>query len=420
MGIISRVVAVMTAIALVFGVHAWSASRTSAPVAESYSCVTGDEPACLPPTVASSAKTTGSVVASVLSSVMTTPSNGAMVTLPGLRSSSSHVATTTKTSHPRKAAAKPRVTKHKRTSVTSTSAARRASQARKKAAAAAAHARAVRRLRARPAPASSVPVMPARVTTSASGASINVTDTSSWPSDATTGVPEGTALRKVGTIQADTPGQIIDSVDVTGTINVTARGVVIRNCRIHSSKDPYGILVYQGASARIEDCEFYGQQEAAIAGNSWAAFRVNIHSQRSDGVKLGSNCALIDSFIHDFTLAPGSHADGGQMQTGVHNLTVRHNTILMGTSKSDNAALMFSPDLGPSGTGPVTVTDNLLGGGGITLRIVDGNNGRYHQTGYSVRGNRFVPNAIYQEVRVNEPLKAFLGWTDNRLTGPHD
>ena len=113
--------------------------------------------------------------------------------------------------------------------------------------------------------------MPARVTTSASGASFEITDTSSWPSDATTGVPDGTALRKVGTIQADTPGQVIDSVDVTGTINVTAKGVIIRNCRIHATKDPYGVLVYAGGSVRIEDCEFYGQQEAAIAGNNWSA-----------------------------------------------------------------------------------------------------------------------------------------------------
>lgn len=108
------------------------------------------------------------------------------------------------------------------------------------------------------------------------------------------------------------------------------------------------------------------------------------------------------------------------MQNGVHHLTVTHNTILMGTSKADNSALMFSPDLGPSGAGPVEVSDNLLGGGGITLRIVDGNDGQYHQRGYSVTGNRFVPDAIYQEVRVGEPVAAFAGWSDNRLTRPRD
>ena len=155
-------------------------------------------------------------------------------------------------------------------------------------------------------------------------------------------------------------------------------------------------------------------------GNKWAAFRVNIHSQQSDGVKLGSNCVLKDSFIHDFTPSRGSHADAGQMQTGVHNLTVTHNTILMGRSKADNAALMFSPDLGPSGVGPVDISDNLLGGGGITLRIVDGNDGQFHQSGYSVSGNRFVPDALYQEVRVGEPLRAFTHWADNRLTRQRD
>jgi hypothetical protein len=248
----------------------------------------------------------------------------------------------------------------------------------------------------------------------------NIRDTTPWPSDATTGVPAGTDLRSMGSITADVPGQVIDSVDVSGSINVTARGVVLRNCRVHSTTAPYGVLVYTGGSVRIENCEFFGQREAAISGNSWSAFRVNIHSQQSDGVKLGSNCILKDSFIHDFTPSAGSHADGGQMQTGVHHLTVVHNTILMGTSKADNSALMFSPDLGPSGVGPVDVSDNLLGGGGITLRIVDGNNGQYHQTGYSVTGNRFVPNALYQEFRVEEPSRAFDGWSDNRLTRQRD
>ena len=424
MGKINRVTASLCAIALVLGAHAWSVSMAPSQVAQSYSCISGDEPACVPPTVAGSAHTTGAIVASVLTSVMTSQGNGAMVDLPGFRPPTS-AATASLTHHHRTVAvAKPKAVTHRhtttrrRSSTAAHAAHRRSSHTRH--APRPAHRRIIRRSRPTPAPASSVPVIPARVTTSASGASFEITDTSSWPSDATTGVPDGTALRKVGTIQADTPGQVIDSVDVTGTINVTAKGVIIRNCRIHATKDPYGVLVYAGGSVRIEDCEFYGQQEAAIAGNNWSALRVNIHDEKSDGLKLGSNCLLADSFVHDFSPAPGAHADGGQMQVGVRHLTITHNTILMGTSKSDNAALMLSPDLGPSETGPVTVTDNLLGGGGITLRIVDGNNGQYHQTGYSVRGNRFVPNAIYQEVRVNEPLAAFHGWADNRLTGPHN
>lgn len=416
MGILGRALGALAVLSLALGAHVWAAPRLSAPQTVAYACVTGSEPGCEPTTTATAAKTTGAVVASVLSSAMTSSGNGAIISLTGIQSSGSVTPTTKRAAtHPKPTAAKHKAARpHTSTRTTSHRATRATKQK------VATHTPKKVATHPKPATPASVPVMSAKTVTDSNGLRTNSLDTSSWPSDATTGVPAGTVLRQVGTINADKPGQIIDSVDVAGSINVTARGVVIRNCQVHSTTAPYGVLVYPGGSVHIEDCEFYGQREAAISGNSWTALRVNIHSQQSDGVKLGSNCWLQDSFIHDFTPSAGSHADGGQMQTGVHHLTVRHNTILMGTSKADNSALMFSPDLGPSGAGPVLVADNLLGGGGITLRIVDGNNGQFHQTGYTVSGNRFVPDAIYQEVRVGEPLHAFTGWSDNRLTRPHD
>ena len=416
MGNLRRAISALAVLSLALGAHIWAAPRLSAPQTVAYACVTGSEPACEPTTTATVAKTTGAVVASVLSSAMTSSGNGAIISLTGIQSSAT--ATPTRkhkaATHPKSSTAKKKAQAH---TSTRTASRRVTTTAHHKVAT-----RTTKKTTTHPKPATpaSVPVMSAKTVTDANGLRTNSLDISSWPSDATTGVRTGTVLRHVGTINADKPGQIIDSVDVAGSINVTARGVVIRNCQVHSTTAPYGVLVYPGGSVRIEDCEFYGQREAAISGNSWTALRVNIHSQQSDGVKLGSNCWLQDSFVHDFTPSAGSHADGGQMQNGVHHLTVRHNTILMGTSKADNSALMFSPDLGPSGAGPVLVADNLLGGGGITLRIVDGNNGQFHQTGYTVSGNRFVPDAIYQEVRVGEPLHAFTGWSDNRLTRPHD
>jgi len=407
-GTLGRAVAALAVLSLTLGAHVWAAPRLSTPQGVAYVCVSGSESECKPSTTAGSAKTTGAVVASVLSSAMTSSANGAIISLTGIPSSGSATLAHKHASAKHRAIRAPAASQTKRHPTRASKRQVTAHTSKKSA------------KHPKPATPASVPVMSAKTVTNSNGLRTNSLDTSSWPSDATTGIPAGTMLHQVGTINADRSGQIIESVDVAGTINVTARGVVIRNCKVHSTTAPYGVLVYPGGSVRIENCEFYGQREAAIAGNSWTALRVNIHSEQSDGVKLGSNCWLQDSFIHDFTPSAGSHADGGQMQTGVHHLTVRHNTILMGTSKADNSALMFSPDLGPSAAGPVLVADNLLGGGGITLRIVDGNNGQFHQSGYTISGNRLVPDAIYQEVRVGEPLRAFTGWSDNRLTRPHN
>ena len=86
------------------------------------------------------------------------------------------------------------------------------------------------------------------------------------------------------------------------------------------------------------------------------------------------------------TPGAGSHADGGQMQSGSRNVMVRHNVIDVG---SGNSALFLAPDLGPSSPGPVTVTGNWLDGGNFTLFCVDGNNGQYFVDHITITDNRF-------------------------------
>ncbi|NMM15820.1 MAG: hypothetical protein HHJ14_01400 [Cellulomonas sp.] len=190
-------------------------------------------------------------------------------------------------------------------------------------------------------------------------------------------------------------------MDISGSVSVEAPGVIIKNSRIHGS-DSFGILTNSG-SVTIYDTEIYGF-ENAIGFDDWTAYRVNIHGTYGDGVKLGSNVLLQDSWIHDLTPASGAHSDGGQLQSGVTNLVVRHNAINLSNVVDANSALFLAPDLGPSTAGPVTIDGNWLDGGNFTLFCVDGNNGQYFVQNISIINNKFGRLAQYGPSRINVPI----------------
>jgi hypothetical protein len=243
------------------------------------------------------------------------------------------------------------------------------------------------------------PPPPAKST--AGGAGVSSGSSTAKPGPTSTGVPAGTALTPSDSLQITTPNQVIDGLDVNGSISVEAPGVVIKNSRIHGD-GPYGVYVRSG-SVTITDTEIFGF-ENGIAGDGWTATRVNLHSLTGDGAKLGSDVTLQDSWIHDLTPAAGAHADGGQMQEGVNNLVVRHNVIDLANVDTANSALFLAPDFGPNSDGPVTIDGNWLDGGNFTLYCVDGNNGQYVVRNITITSNRFGRGAQYGPADVNVPI----------------
>ncbi len=229
-----------------------------------------------------------------------------------------------------------------------------------------------------------------------------------FPDATCTGVAPGSTLIPYhGSLTITHDNMTLYNMDVTGTVNVRANNVTIENSKIHDSTP--GIGVYSG-DATIRNSEFYNIDETAVGYTNWKGYNLNIHDMLGDGVKLGDNTDLEDSYIHNFTPGTGSHSDGGQMQNGSSNIIVRHNNI---NGLGGNSALFFAPDLGPDGTGPITIDKNLLDGGGFTLAIVDGNNGQYHQAGYTVTNNHFLRDFAYGPLHINEPLANFDSWSGN-------
>lgn len=230
-----------------------------------------------------------------------------------------------------------------------------------------------------------------------------------FPDASCTGVATGSTLIPYnGVLTVTHDNTILNNLDVAGSIIVAAHNVTIVNSKIHDATP--SIQTNSGGDVVVRNTEFYNADNAAILYNNWKAYNLNIHNMLGDGVKLGQNVDLEDSYIHDFSPANGAHSDGGQLQGGESNVVVRHNNI---DGLGGNSALFFAPDLGPNGTGPITIDKNLLGGGGFTLAIVDGNNGQYHQSGYTVTNNHFLRNATYGPLHINEPLANFDLWSGN-------
>lgn len=221
------------------------------------------------------------------------------------------------------------------------------------------------------------------------------------PGASNTGVPAGTVLRASGSLTITQANTVIDGLDISGSVTVQASGVVIKNSRIRGTGS-YGVYARSGRVS-IYDSEISGF-ENGIGFDNWSAYRVDIYGTTGDGVKLGSNVTLRDSWIHDLAPSPDAHADGGQVQSGVRNLVVSNNVIDLSTTARANAALFIAPDLGPSTDGPITITGNWLNGGNYTLFCVDGNWGQYYIGNISITNNRFGRSAQYGPAHVNVPI----------------
>lgn len=195
-----------------------------------------------------------------------------------------------------------------------------------------------------------------------------------WPNDATTGYKAcGKSLSqltpKTGTLK---PGdnEVIENFDLTGNIDVVGKNVIIRCGRIRTAGD-YGITSsnrvgsYVVDGVEIQGVSTSGSNSAAIVHyGTWTAKRVNVWRFR-DGIKVGTNQTVEDSWIHDLWKTDGSHNDGFQ-SVGGSNVKILRNRI-EGPYQSSTSALILGSDGGPLSN--YTIDDNFLSGGGFTIYI---------------------------------------------------
>lgn len=190
-----------------------------------------------------------------------------------------------------------------------------------------------------------------------------------FPSASTTGVPAGVALTPyTGPSRITQPGTVIDSKIITTPLVITAgaNDVTIKNSIVRANGF-WLVLNDEGATnLQIIDTELDGQgntgNDAAVAGRNYTLTRVNIHGT-IDGLKLGDNVTVQDSYIHDLVMTGDSHNDGMQ-SLGSNNVKILRNNVIV--PKGATSAIILSTGSADSMKN-ILIDGNLLGGGAYTV-----------------------------------------------------
>lgn len=225
------------------------------------------------------------------------------------------------------------------------------------------------------------------------------------PGPTNTGVPAGTLLTSSGSIKVETPGAVIENLDIDGEVTVLADNVTIRRVRIRSG-DYYPVRYFDNDNRGllIEDSEIEGTSEdvtAAVSFANYTARRLNVHGG-ADGFKADENVLIEDCWIHDLRNAPEQHNDGVQ-STGGKGVTLRHNSI----SGASNACVQTGDE--NAATEDLRVECNWLSGGGYTLNIRGTGATRPRNT--SIVNNVFSRDFGYGPWTLDDPSPVVTGNT---------
>jgi myo-inositol-hexaphosphate 3-phosphohydrolase len=199
---------------------------------------------------------------------------------------------------------------------------------------------------------------------------------------------------------------VIERKTINGTITIDgAQNVTLRDITVNGGSSGYGIRLMNGARVNIEYATVKGFDNG-IAFSGWRCFRCDISGQEQDGVKLGDDTTLEQSYIHDLKPEAGAHADGGQMQSAAENLVIKDNWIdSRGGGSFGNSALIIKNDSKNtlSGPGPVTIDNNFLDGGNYTIYVYKGSSGGTVDN-IRVTNNKFGGHYRYGYSAVNIPI----------------
>lgn len=244
-----------------------------------------------------------------------------------------------------------------------------------------------------------------------------------YPNPACTGVPAGVQLTTIsGNYTANTPGEVVDAMRITGNLYIGAEGITVRNSQIdgtvynNQGLDHFGFTVTDTTIGPETGC--IGQP--GINDSRYTARRVEVRGH-DDGFRVGTpgEVEIYDSYAKLCFLPPdvappdGSHSDGVQAYCpgGIcAGLIVDHNTF---DSRGITATFMLN--LAYDQLREVTATNNMLAGGPYVLvaRWFGGPK-------YEIHNNRIVDQSwVYAPVS-GESTCANQNWSGNTIVTIND
>ena len=273
-------------------------------------------------------------------------------------------------------------------------------------------------------PASQAPAPPTTSTQMISNNCASSPHGCGFPDATNTGVPAGTTLRRVpgdvtsgpgwswrnGAVFA-TSGAVLDGLDIAGMVDVNGTNVTVRNSRITTRSFANLLVRDSSANVTITDTEIIGSGSGCGAGIQVqdsvpvTVTRVNVH-HCATGIQQDRG-TISDSYLWDLVVAGdlGTHVNGitSNAGSGSAGLTIRHNTIFNPLDQTDAVSLF--QDFGVQQD--VTITNNLLAGGGYTIYGGEGGKG-------ATRNIRITNNRI---ATIYFPAGGYWGWLAHFTAG---
>jgi hypothetical protein len=194
---------------------------------------------------------------------------------------------------------------------------------------------------------------------------------SSWPDATNTGVPSGTSLTSSGTLNTSANNQIIDALNITGSLTIDHTGVLVKRCKITASNS--NIVVVNATGCTIQDCEIDGNLTGStgiLVRHGVQALRLNIHGCENGGNaeinSSGAPALFQDCWVHDLSLeGSGFHTDGMQFDPDAAYITFEHNSWQPIPSGIRNATSCINFNNEAIGTNNhITVNNNKIDGRG--------------------------------------------------------
>jgi hypothetical protein len=195
-------------------------------------------------------------------------------------------------------------------------------------------------------------------------------------------------------VEVTSPGAVLCDLSITGNLNIEAANVTIDNVAIINSGNGWGIGLMHSVDATIEHSQVYSplgadRLQVAIKDVYGDATGTNIRTTNiwdaDTGIQL-SQGRVANNYIHNMEADPGDHVNGIVSDAGVAaGLIIAHNTVFTPLGQTD--AIGLFEDFGPQMD--VTITHNLLSGGGYTI-YGGANSGGATPSNIVITGNRLA------------------------------
>ena len=187
------------------------------------------------------------------------------------------------------------------------------------------------------------------------------------------------ALRNTGSVSVNTPGAVIENLNISGGLVIGADNVTVRNVRVEGSSSTALIRINRDVkNTVIEHCEVIVDSGGANGGIGYLGRNTTVRnceiSGFADGIKVESGGLYENNYIHvSKPDASGKHLDGVQA-SGDSDYTIRNNVIEAPIDVGGNSAVFVQAWNGYENfhVSNVTVANNYLRGGNYVLFLNGG------------------------------------------------